>query len=63
VLDRLAGQEQYLALEASGRRYPIDVRYGLLMAQLALALHGRDRDEVLTGLCELLAQQSVVSSQ
>jgi UTP--glucose-1-phosphate uridylyltransferase len=57
VLNELAGREQYLALEARGRRYPVDARYGLLTAQLALALSGRDRDEVLTGLCELLAQR------
>jgi hypothetical protein len=50
VLDELARREQYLAMEAHGRRYPVDVRYGLLSAQLALALSGRDRDEVLTGL-------------
>lgn len=57
VLDALAERERYLALETQGRRYPIDVRYGLLNAQLALALNGKDRDEVLTGLCELLAQR------
>jgi UTP--glucose-1-phosphate uridylyltransferase len=56
VLDRLARRERYLALEARGRRYPVDERYGLLTAQLALALNGRDRDEVLAGLVELLAQ-------
>lgn len=59
VLDELARREQYLALEAQGRRYPVDARYGLLNAQLALALSGRDRDEVLTALCELLAQENL----
>jgi UTP--glucose-1-phosphate uridylyltransferase len=59
VLNELAGREQYMALEARGRRYPVDARYGLLTAQLALALSGRDRDEVLTGLCELLAQREL----
>jgi UTP--glucose-1-phosphate uridylyltransferase len=39
-----------------GRRYDIGVQYGLLTAQLALALNGKDRDEVLTLLIELLAQ-------
>jgi UTP--glucose-1-phosphate uridylyltransferase len=57
VLDELARREQYLALEARGRRYPVDVRYGLLYAQLAMALSGPDREEVLAGLCELLAQR------
>jgi UTP--glucose-1-phosphate uridylyltransferase len=57
VLAELAGREKYLALEAQGRRYPLDARYGLLTAQLALGLSGRDRDEVLAGLCEMLAQR------
>jgi UTP--glucose-1-phosphate uridylyltransferase len=61
VLGELAQREKYLALEAQGRRYPLDVRYGLLSAQLALALSGRDRDEVLSGLCELLAQRELLS--
>jgi UTP--glucose-1-phosphate uridylyltransferase len=63
VLGELAQREKYLALEAQGRRYPLDVRYGLLSAQLALALSGRDRNEVLSGLCELLAQRELLSPQ
>jgi UTP--glucose-1-phosphate uridylyltransferase len=55
VLDTLAQRERYLAIEAKGRRYPLDTRYGLLNAQLALALSGVDRDEVLISLTELLA--------
>jgi UTP--glucose-1-phosphate uridylyltransferase len=51
----LAGNEKYLAFELDGRRYDIGVKYGLLTAQLALGLGGRDRDEVLTGLLELLS--------
>jgi UTP--glucose-1-phosphate uridylyltransferase len=63
VLDELAGRERYLACEARGRRYPVDARYGLLTAQLALALSGQDRDEVLAGLCELLAQREMGLAQ
>ena len=55
VLARLAGREHYLALEVRGRRYNIGVKYGLLTAQLALALDGADRDNVLAQLVELLA--------
>jgi UTP--glucose-1-phosphate uridylyltransferase len=55
VLDRLARREQYLALQEIARRYDIGVRYGLLTAQMALALSGRDREEVLGKLVELLA--------
>jgi UTP--glucose-1-phosphate uridylyltransferase len=56
VLARLAGRERYLALEVQGRRYNIGVKYGLWTAQLALALDGNDRAEVLAQLVELLAQ-------
>lgn len=59
VLAELANREQYLALETQGRRYPVDVQYGLFTAQLALALSGKDRDEVLSGVCELLAQREM----
>ena len=59
ILNELAKHERYLALETKGRRYPLDVRYGLLTAQLALGLSGADREEVLTGLCELLAQRQL----
>ncbi len=55
ALARLAGRERYLALEVQGRRYNIGVKYGLLLAQLALALDGTDRDNVLAQLVELLA--------
>jgi UTP--glucose-1-phosphate uridylyltransferase len=55
VLARLAGRERYLALEVQGRRYNIGLKYGLLMAQLALALDGADRDDVLAQMVELLA--------
>jgi len=54
ALARLAAHERYLAYEVRGRRYDIGVKYGLLTAQLALALAGKDRDEVLAGLVELL---------
>lgn len=58
ALSRLATRERYLALELRGRRYDIGVRYGLLTAQLALALEGKDRDEVLSNLVELLATRA-----
>jgi UTP--glucose-1-phosphate uridylyltransferase len=55
ALAQLAAAEKYLACELRGRRYDIGVKYGLLTAQMALALAGKDRDEVLTNLVELLA--------
>jgi UTP--glucose-1-phosphate uridylyltransferase len=55
ALAELAGREQYLALEQPAWRYDVGVKYGLLTAQLALALNGQDRDLVLSKLLELLA--------
>jgi UTP--glucose-1-phosphate uridylyltransferase len=57
ALVKLAERERYLACEISGRRFNIGVKFGLLNAQLALALDGQDRDEVLAQLVELLAQR------
>lgn len=57
-LAQLARRERYLACELAGRRYDIGVKYGLLTAQLALALEGADRDEVLTNLVELLVNRA-----
>jgi UTP--glucose-1-phosphate uridylyltransferase len=59
VLDELSRREQYLALEESNRRYDVGVRYGLLTAQMALALAGRDREQVLTSMVELLAAREM----
>jgi UTP--glucose-1-phosphate uridylyltransferase len=59
ALAELAKQEKYLALEERAQRYDVGVKYGLLTAQLALALNGRDRDLVLTRLVELLATQTM----
>jgi UTP--glucose-1-phosphate uridylyltransferase len=55
ALSELARHEQYLALEDDGRRYDLGARYGLLVAQTALALAGPDRAQVLAQMVELLA--------
>jgi len=55
ALARLAERERYLALQVQGHRYDIGDKYGLLFAQIALALDGTDRDDVLSRLVELLA--------
>jgi UTP--glucose-1-phosphate uridylyltransferase len=57
ALHALAARRRYLAFALAGQRYDIGAPYGLLFAQLALALSGRDRDPVLTQLVELLAQR------
>lgn len=59
ALAELARREQYLALEQHDARYDVGVKYGLLSAQLALALNGQDREEVLATLLELLAQRDL----
>jgi UTP--glucose-1-phosphate uridylyltransferase len=59
ALAELAHREQYLALEETGRRYNLGVPYGLLTAQTALALHGRNRGEVLSRLVDLLAEYAL----
>jgi UTP--glucose-1-phosphate uridylyltransferase len=51
-----ARRERYLAHELQGRRHDIDLHYGLLAAQLALGLAGKERDEVLSLMVELLVQ-------
>src|SRR5439155_378145 len=56
ALSSLAKRERYLACELHGHRYDIGVKYGLLTAQLALALGGQDREEVLSALVELLSR-------
>ena len=57
ALSQLARKERYLAFETAGRRYDMGGKHGFLTAQLALSLAGRDREEVLAGLVELLAQR------
>jgi UTP--glucose-1-phosphate uridylyltransferase len=59
ALAELAVREQYLAVQVPGRRYDLGAKYGLLIAQMALALSGRESKEVLTQLLELLAQRSM----
>lgn len=59
ALTQLAQREQYLALEMHDFRYDIGVKYGLMTAQMALALSGQDRDFVLSRLLELLAEREL----
>ena len=55
ALNELAQREQYLAVEQNSRRYDVGVKYGLFRAQLALALDGNDRNQVLAQLLEVVA--------
>jgi UTP--glucose-1-phosphate uridylyltransferase len=57
ALALLAGRERYLAYEVAGNRSNLGVTYGLLVAQLALGLSGKDRADILSQLVDLLARQ------
>jgi UTP--glucose-1-phosphate uridylyltransferase len=57
ALAELAAREQYLALPIAGHRYDLGAKYGLLIAQMALALSGRESNEILAQLVELLAER------
>jgi UTP--glucose-1-phosphate uridylyltransferase len=61
ALDDLARREQYLALEKNDWRFDVGTRYGLLKAQLALALSGADRDEIMSELLEFFAMRNMDS--
>jgi UTP--glucose-1-phosphate uridylyltransferase len=58
TLAQLANRERYLAYELQGRRFDIGLKYGLLTAQLALALSGPARSDVLATIVELLVQDA-----
>lgn len=58
-LNLLAQKEQYLALEKNDWRFDMGTRYGLLKAQLALALSGNDRDQVLTELLDFFIVKNI----
>lgn len=55
ALHASAQRERYLALRVQASRYNIGEKYGLLRSQLALALNGKDRDNILAELLELVA--------
>lgn len=58
----LPSQGKYLAYELKGARCNLGIKYGLLKAQLAIGLSGRDRDQILTEILDLLAQRPEVES-
>jgi UTP--glucose-1-phosphate uridylyltransferase len=55
ALAALASREKYLALEVDGLRIDLEGPFGLLRAQLALALNGPRREEVLRLILEEVA--------
>lgn len=59
ALSELVCREQYLAVEADGHRYDLGAPYGLFIAQLALALNGRDRIQVMSQILELFVSREL----
>jgi len=59
----LAEREQYLAMVQNGQRFDVGVKYGLFTAQLALALNGQDRDDVLAQLLTVLASREMITTR
>jgi UTP--glucose-1-phosphate uridylyltransferase len=56
ALNTLARREKYLALETRGTRHNLGVKFGVVEAQIALALGGVDRDRMLSLLLESVAR-------
>ncbi len=56
ALQILAQREPVLATILPGTRFDLGARYGILQAQLALALKGPDREEILALILELMAR-------
>jgi UTP--glucose-1-phosphate uridylyltransferase len=52
ALNALARREPYLALETRGARFNLGVKFGVIEAQIALALAGADRERILALLLE-----------
>jgi UTP--glucose-1-phosphate uridylyltransferase len=55
----VAKNEKYLALQVRADRYDLGATYGLLTSQVALALAGQDREEVLSLLVTMLANDQL----
>ena len=56
ALNALARREKYLALETKGTRHNLGVKFGVVDAQIALALAGVDRERMLAGLLEAIVR-------
>jgi UTP--glucose-1-phosphate uridylyltransferase len=56
ALNSLARKERYLALETRGSRFNLGVKFGVVEAQIALAMGGVDREEMLALLLESMVR-------
>lgn len=60
ALSELAAREKYLAYEVEGRRYNLGEKFGIFNTQLALALAGKDREEMLAQMVEVLSMRATL---
>jgi len=56
ALNALARRERYLAIETRGSRFNLGIKFGVVEAQIALAMAGVDRERILTVLVETLTR-------
>jgi UTP--glucose-1-phosphate uridylyltransferase len=56
ALNSLARKERYLALETRGSRFNLGIKFGIVEAQIALALGGVDREQILALLLESMVR-------
>lgn len=61
TLNELSEKSKYLALEKNDSRYDIGLDYGLLKAQLALSLSGKDREYLLAELLQFFVEKDLVN--
>ncbi len=63
ALNALARREKYLALETRGSRFNLGVKFGAVEAQLALAMAGVDREQILALLAESLTRLQQIAGR
>ena len=56
ALNALARREHYLAIETRGSRFNLGIKFGVVEAQIALAMAGVDRERILALLVETLTR-------
>jgi UTP--glucose-1-phosphate uridylyltransferase len=56
VLSELSRREQYAAVQIDGGRHDLSQKLGIFHAQLALALAGTEREEILRDLLDIVAR-------
>jgi len=63
ALNALARREKYLAIETRGSRFNLGIKYGVVEAQIALAIAGVDREQILAVLVDSLIRVEQTSKR